>query len=120
MHLGGQSAKVGLSAKFGVAVFKASILNYPGGPLAKVGSSAKFGVVVFKTSMLNSVGDPSATVCSSAKFCVLVIKASLLDYPGGSIGLSSLFANWYSRHLSSITWGVHLPKDVCLPSFVYW
>ena len=41
-------AKVGSSAKFGVAVFKACILNYPGGPSAKVGSSAKFGVAVFK------------------------------------------------------------------------
>ena len=41
-------AKVGSSAKFGVAVFKASILDSLGGPLAKVGSSAKFGVLVFK------------------------------------------------------------------------
>ena len=41
---GGSLAKEGLSAKFGVAVFK-------GGPSAKVGSSAKFGVVVFKASI---------------------------------------------------------------------
>ena len=39
--LGGPSAKVGSSAKFGVAVFKVSILNLLGGPLAKVGLSAK-------------------------------------------------------------------------------
>ena len=45
-------AKVGLSAKFGVAVFKASILNWLGGPSAKVRSFAKFGVVVFKASIL--------------------------------------------------------------------
>ena len=38
-----------------------------------------------------------ANIGSSAKFCVLVFKASLL---------------WY--------WGVHWPKKVCLPSFVYW
>ena len=45
-------AKEGSSAKFGVAVFKASILNFLGVPLAKVGSSAKFCVVVFKASLL--------------------------------------------------------------------
>ena len=28
-----------------------------GGPLAKVGSSAKFGVAVFKASMLDSLGE---------------------------------------------------------------
>ena len=32
----GPSAKVGSSANFGVLVFKASMLYYPGGPLAKV------------------------------------------------------------------------------------
>ena len=50
------SATVGLSAKFGVAVFKASILDSLGGPLAKVGLSAKYGVVVFESSILNSWG----------------------------------------------------------------
>ena len=38
-------AKVGLSAKSGVVVFTASILNSLGGPSAKVGSSGKFGVL---------------------------------------------------------------------------
>ena len=42
----------------------------PGGPLAKVGLSAKFGVVVFKASFFNSLGGPSDKVCSSAKCCV--------------------------------------------------
>ena len=55
-------AKVGLSAKFGVAVFKASILDSLGGPLAKVALSAKFGVAVFKASILNSLGGPLAKV----------------------------------------------------------
>ena len=41
-HLGGPSAKVGSSAKLGVPVFKASLLDYPGGPSAKVCSSAKY------------------------------------------------------------------------------
>ena len=67
----GWSSEEGLSAKFGVAVFKASILNYPGSPLAEVSFSAKFGVAVFQTSILNY-------------------------------------------------WGIHLPKYVHLPSFVYW
>ena len=69
--MGGSLAKEGSSAKFGVAVFKASILDYVGDPLAKVGLSAKFGVAVFQTSMPDS-------------------------------------------------WGVHLPKYVHLPCFVYW
>ena len=108
IHWGGPSAKVGSSAKFGVLVFKASILDSLGGPLAKVGSSAKFGVVVFKASMLYSLGGsigqsrficqvwctgiqgiysqftggPLAKVGSSAKFGVAVFKASILDSLG--------------------------------------
>ena len=35
-------AKVGSSAKFGIVVIKASILNSLGGPLAKEGLSAKY------------------------------------------------------------------------------
>ena len=93
--MGGPLAKVGSSAKFGVAVFKASILDslgggpsakvcfvcqvlctgiqgisalLMGGPLAKVGSSAKFGVVVFKVFILDSLGGPSAKEGSSAKY----------------------------------------------------
>ena len=77
-----------MSAKFGVAVFKASILNSLGGPLAKVGSSAKFGVAVFKASILNSLGVPLAKVGLSGKFGVVVFKASILNSPGGSIGQS--------------------------------
>ena len=59
-------AKVDSSARFGIAVFKASILNYPEGPLAKGGSSAKFGVAVFKASMLNSLG---GSICQSMFIC---------------------------------------------------
>ena len=50
--MGGPSAKVCLSAKFCVPVYKASILASLGGLLAKVGLSAKFCVLVFKASML--------------------------------------------------------------------
>ena len=74
----GPLAKVGLSAKFGVVVFKASILNSKGGPLGKMGSSLNFGVAVIHGSILDSMGGPSAKICSSAKFCVLVFKASML------------------------------------------
>ena len=83
-------AKVGSSAKFGVAVFKASMLNLPGGPSAKVGSSAKFGVAVFKASILNYPGGPPAKVGSSAKFGAVVFKASMLNSLGVSI-CQSLF-----------------------------
>ena len=48
------------------------------GPSAKVGSSANFGVLVFKASLLDYPGGPSAKVCSSAKNCVLVFKAPML------------------------------------------
>ena len=53
---GGPSAKVGLSAKYCVVVFKASILNWWGGPSAKAGLSAKYCVLVFKASLLYSLG----------------------------------------------------------------
>ena len=76
--LGGPSANAGSSAKFGVAVFKASILDYlDGGPSAKVRLSAKFGVAVFNASMLSSLRGPLSKVGSSAKFCVLVFKANI-------------------------------------------
>ena len=57
--------------------------QFTGGPLAKVGLSAKFDVVVFKASILDSVGGPLAKVGSSAKSGVLVLKASLFCYLGG-------------------------------------
>ena len=132
---GGSLAKVGSSAKFGVAVFKASILNsLVGGPLAKVGLTANFGVLVFKASLLYYpggsicqsmfiwqvlctgiqgicallLGDPLAKVGSSAKFGLVVFKASILDSLGGpSVRICSLpsFVYWYSRHLCSINGG---------------
>ena len=55
--LGSPLARLGLSAKFGVLVFKASLLWYWGwGPFAKVGSSAKFCVVVCRLSLLWYMG----------------------------------------------------------------
>ena len=79
--LGGALAKEGLSAKFGVAVFKASILNYWGSI-----SQSRFVCQVWYSSIpdiyAQFLGDPSAKVSSSAKFCVLVFKAFLLWYRG--------------------------------------
>ena len=74
--LGGPSAKVGLSTRFGVVVIKASILDSLGGwgPLAKVGLSAKFGVVVFKASILGLLGGSSA----KAKWCSCIPVLSFI------------------------------------------
>ena len=108
IHLGGPSAKVGSSAKFGVVVFKASILyslgvhqpkyvhlpslvysiqgiysQFTGGPLAKVGLSAKFGVAVFKASILDSLGVHWPKYVHLPSFGVLVFKASMLYSLGG-------------------------------------
>ena len=95
--LGGPLANIGSSVKFCVLVFKASLLWYQGGgPSAKVGSSAKFCVLVFKASLLWYQGGPLANIGSSVKFCVLVFN------------------------LCSVTWVVHWPMKVHLPSFVYW
>ena len=66
INWGVHQPKVGSSAKFGVAVLKASILNSLVGPLAKVGLSAKFGVAVFKASMLDSLG---GSICQSMFVC---------------------------------------------------
>ena len=98
-------AKVGLSAKFGVAVFKASILNSLGGPSAKVGSSANFGVLVFKASLLYYLGGPSAKVCSSDKFGVPEFKASILNPPGGrgSISQSRFVCQFWCTGIQGIS-----------------
>ena len=54
--LGSPLATLGLSAKFCVVVFKASLLWYLGGSLAKVGSSANYCVVVCRSSLLGYWG----------------------------------------------------------------
>ena len=112
-------ARLGLSAKFGVLVFKASLLWYLGrGPLTKVGLSAKIlcsgiqgisalvhggsigqsrvicqllcsGMQVISALVL---GGPLARVGLSAKFCVVVIQgiSALVLGAGGSIGQSKV------------------------------
>ena len=85
--LGGPLDRLGLSAKFGVLVFKASLLWYLGrGPLAKIGSSSKFCVVVFKASLLwylwGSIGQ-NRVICQDLCSGIQGISALV---PGGSIG----------------------------------
>ena len=62
--------------------------------------SAKFGVVVFKAPMLDCKGGQSAmSICTlfymyrPAKFGVAVFRASMLDWPGGqsAMGICALF-----------------------------
>ena len=73
-------AKVGSSAKFGVAVFKASMPDSPGGGSI---SQSRFICQVWCSGIqgiydrLFRGGSSSAKVCSSAKFCVLVFKANI-------------------------------------------
>ena len=128
------------SAKFGVAVFKASILDSLGGPLAKVALSTKFGVAVFKASILDSLGGsigqsrficqvwcssiqgiysqftggPLAKVGSSAKFGVLVFKASMLYSlglgPSAKVGSSAKFGVLVFKASILNSLGVHWPK----------
>ena len=137
-YLGDPLATLGLSAKFGILVFKASLLWYwgwrsigqskvifqvlcsgmqvisalvLGGPLARLGLSAKFGVLVFKASLLWYWGGGHwPKIGSSAKFCVVVFKASLLWNLGGplaKVGSSAKICVVYTSLLCSGTWGVH-------------
>ena len=53
------------------------------------GRSAKFGAAVFKASILNWQGGRSAD--RSAKFGVAVFKVSILDWREGSVGRSANF-----------------------------
>ena len=114
--IGGPLAKVGSSAKFGAAVFKASILNLLGGrTICQVVLSAKFGVAVFKASIPYFLGVHLPKVCSSTKFCVLVFKANitcqswnlLLSFGGcfGGLHLTWLYnANWLFTTLIIQKW----------------
>ena len=88
-------ARLGLSAKFGVLVFKASLLWYWGGvhrPI--VGLSAKFCVVVFKViSALvhgESIGQ-SRVICQLLCSGMQVISALVLGGPLARVGLSAKF-----------------------------
>ena len=95
-----------------------------GGPsAAKLCLSPKMCVLVFKASIFDSLGVPSAKVCSSAKCCVLVFKASMLNLCGGSICHSVFICQVLHKGVKGIYAlfvGVHLPKCVHLPSAVYW
>ena len=66
--------------------------------LAKVGSSAMFGVEVFKASIFNSLGGPN----SQSRFICHVWCSGIQDI------------------YFQFPWGIHWPKKVHLPIFVYW
>ena len=84
-----------------------------GGPLTTVGSSAKIGVALFKASILDSVVGPSAKVGSSANFGVLVFKVSLL-YSWGPISQSKFICQFWCTGIQGISavfpQRVHLPR----------
>ena len=91
---GGPLPKVGLSANFGVLVFKASQLYYLGGSICK----SMFICLVYQNwrhlfLIHQGVGGPSAKVALSANFGVLVFKASLLYYLGGPSTKISFYNN---------------------------
>ena len=90
-----------------------------GGPLAKVGSSAKFGVVVFKASILDSLGgsiSQSRFICQV--WCTGIQGIYALFIGGGQSRF--ICQVWCTGIQGSITQGVHWPKYVHLPSLVYW
>ena len=98
LGLGGPSAKVGSSAKFCVVVCMLSLLWYWGGhQLKKVHLPSLVWQYSRHPFLITQGGCPSAKVGLSTKFGVAVFQTSMLD-----------------------SWGVHLPKYVHLPSFVYW
>ena len=87
-----------------------------GGPLAKVGLSAKFGVAVFKASILDS---PGGSICQSMFVCQVLCTSiqGIYSWFTGGVHLPKYVClpsvvYWYSRHLFSIHQGVHLPVDL--------
>ena len=116
--LGGPLARVGLSAKFGVLVFKASLLWYWGGRLNgqsrvifQVLCSGIQGISALVPGGGVSIGQ-SRVICQLLFSGMQVISALA---PGGSIGhlgLSAKFGVWVFK--VSLLWllgrGVHWPK----------
>ena len=112
---GGQFSKVCSSAKFGVVVFMASILNSPGGSISQSRFVCQFLCTGMQGISALLPGGLSATVCSSAKFGVVVFKASLLCYPGRSISQSRFICQVWCSDIQGISAllprGVHLPRS---------
>ena len=75
--MGGPWAKVGSPAKFGVAVFKASIL-VSGGSIGQSRFICQVGCTSIQGISAQLPWGPSAKVCLSAKFCVPTFKSSML------------------------------------------
>ena len=145
-HFGGPISQSRFICQVWCSSIQGIYSRFMGGPLAKVGSSAKFwctgiqgisalsprGVHLPKYVCLPSfVYQYSRHLCSinggsisqSRLICQVGctgIQGISALLPGGVhlpkyVGLPS-FVYWYSRHLCSINWGVHWPKKVCLPN----
>ena len=83
--------------------------------MARVGSSAKFGVVVFKASILDS-GGPLTNVgsCTGIQGISVVVPGGPLAKAGSSTKCGVLI-----QGISALVpRRVHWPKKVCLPSLV--
>ena len=111
----------GTSAKFGVGVFKASMLEWLGGQSA-IGiyvlfymyTCATFGVMVLKAYMVNCKGVICYRYicivlyqCRSDKFGVVVFRASMLNWLGDICqvwcsGIQGIFAWLTGGHLPSV------------------
>ena len=102
--------KVGSSAKFGIAVFKGSILNSLGGPSAKVGLSAKFGGAVYNASILNLLGVPSAKISCNINITYYTwqIWALIVEicncHVGGVLGVLGMSGGLYLTWLYNANW----------------
>ena len=92
------------------------------GASAKVGSSAKFCILVCKASLpwyWGSIGQ-SRFICQVLCTGIQGISALIL---GGSIGQSRFICQVLCsgmQVISALVLGGHWPKEVHLPSFVYW
>ena len=131
--LGGSSAKVGLSAKFGVAVFKASILDLLWGVhwpkkvhLPNMNTLLNL-LLLHRRSFHTGIQGisallPGGSICQSLFVCQVLctgiqgIYALLRGVHLPKYVCLPSFVYQYSRHLCSITRGVHWPKKVCLPN----
>ena len=114
-YCGGPSAKVGSSAKFGVAVLKASIFNSLGGPSAKVGLSANFGVLVFKASFLIWLGGFIGQSRFMCQVWCSSIQGIYSQFTLGSTSKSSFVCQFWCTGIQGISAlfprGVHLPRS---------
>ena len=117
-------AKVGSSAKCGVAVFKASILDWLGGSIGQ----SRFICQVWCSSIQGIYSlFTGGSICQSMFVCQVLCTGIQGIYAlliGGSIQPKYVHLPSFCvagiQGIYSLNWGVHLPKYVHLPSLVYW